>query len=721
MKRLLNHLVIRAATFAIVTVGAGGMAFGFVLQTEREFFGAGDFDGNGRVDVVILDKASGKYRLGYQAEDGTYNWVNYRVSGVKDATGLAVGRLFDGGRDGLVFTAADANLITVADAPNPGTPAKAVSVPFESLGPNGVAAVDVGGAGNTPLDDLVIGSIYNDPTPNKLALLRNEGGAFKPIGETEAPAQFSQANVVALKPGGPLRVASIVAGEDSDAFRVEAYSSGKAELLVEAGGLPKGTRYLLGAFRGGPLPDVVFYVPDEAKITVRPFEEAGGKLALGEARSFELGQPIRLLVVGPKDQGAQLVAIFGKGETAAVFAFDGRNAPTPVQDVPARSGDLWFGALGLDTRFLLFSGADYSKFSTHAAAFHFTGVTNAAGAVGKLASMADSDDSTVPDVQKHIVATLEREGIKAASDMKAYTNTIPGSTVTYVMLPIPGGEFVMGSPPAEADRQADEGPLHKVRVAPFWMGQYEVTWNEYEIFMYPDDEKKLRENHPTEDTVNVVSDGVTRPSKPYTEMSFGMGRDGYPAICMTQHAANKFCHWLSAKTGHYYRLPTEAEWEYACRAGTTTAFSFGGDPKALATYGWFEENSDFKYQKVGKKKPNPWGLYDMHGNVWEWCLDQYEDSYQRFTGALAVDPWTRATKPYPHVVRGGSYDDPIARLRSAARRGSDRNWKMRDPQLPKSIWWHSDAPWVGFRIVRPLQIPPPEEIIKYWTSGVEKD
>jgi len=204
-------------------------------------------------------------------------------------------------------------------------------------------------------------------------------------------------------------------------------------------------------------------------------------------------------------------------------------------------------------------------------------------------------------------------------------------------------------------------------------------------------------------------------------MSFGMGKDGFPAISMTQHAANKYCHWLSAKTGHFYRLPTEAGWEYACRAGTTTAYSFGDDPAQLEQYAWSEQNSDFKYQKVGKKKPNPWGLYDMHGNVAEWCLDQYEPSYEEFKDAVTTDPWTRATKPYPHSVRGGSFDDEAAKLRSAARRFSDKSWKMRDPQLPKSIWWLTDAQFLGFRIVRPLAVPSAEELQKYWTSGVEKE
>jgi len=261
------------------------------------------------------------------------------------------------------------------------------------------------------------------------------------------------------------------------------------------------------------------------------------------------------------------------------------------------------------------------------------------------------------------------------------------------------------------------------------MGKYEVTWDQYLLYMYPDDEKKLRDSHATPEEVNQLSDAVTRPSKPYVDMSFGMGKSaksggiGFPAIAMTQHGANKFCHWLSAKTGHFYRLPTEAEWEYACRAGTTTAYSFGDDVDKLPEYAWFFDNSNSKYQEVGKKKPNPWGLYDMHGNVTEWVLDQFDlDYYKVLAGkGVAVDPWNKSTKPYPHGVRGGSWDDDPHALRSAARRGSDRNWKMQDPQLPKSIWYLTDAQIVGFRVVRPLKVPPAEELLKYWTSGVEKD
>jgi formylglycine-generating enzyme required for sulfatase activity len=205
-------------------------------------------------------------------------------------------------------------------------------------------------------------------------------------------------------------------------------------------------------------------------------------------------------------------------------------------------------------------------------------------------------------------------------------------------------------------------------------------------------------------------------------MSFGMGKDGFPAISMTQHAANKYCQWLSAKTGQFYRLPTEAEWEYACRAGTTTTYFFGNDAAQLKEYAWFEANSDFKYQKVGKKKPNPWGLFDMHGNVAEWCLDQYApDYYQQFKDKVAENPWNKSTKPYPQVVRGGSWDDTPEALRSAGRRFSGKEWKAQDPQLPKSIWYVTDAQFLGLRVIRPLKVPSAEEMFKYWNNGVERE
>jgi formylglycine-generating enzyme required for sulfatase activity len=311
---------------------------------------------------------------------------------------------------------------------------------------------------------------------------------------------------------------------------------------------------------------------------------------------------------------------------------------------------------------------------------------------------------------------------KTVAEMKPYSTTIAGSEISYDMVPIPGGKFKIGSPDAEPGHKPDESPQKEVEIAPFWMGKTEVTWPEFHLFMYPDEEKKIREAKQLPAQLNSLTDAVSHPTQPYVEMSFGMGTDGFPAISMTQHAANKFCQWLSAKTGHFYRLPTEAEWEYAARAGTTSPYFWGDstDPKVIGEYAWWGKNADFKYQKVGKKKPNPWGLYDILGNVCEWCLDGYDA--KAYANLAPANPWLVGTKPYPHVARGGSWDDedPTA-LRAAARRASSAEWKRQDPQLPKSIWYHTDAQFLGFRIVRPLQAPSPAEMEKYWNNGVEKD
>jgi formylglycine-generating enzyme required for sulfatase activity len=167
-------------------------------------------------------------------------------------------------------------------------------------------------------------------------------------------------------------------------------------------------------------------------------------------------------------------------------------------------------------------------------------------------------------------------------------------------------------------------------------------------------------------------------------------------------------------TGNFYRLPTEAEWEYACRAGSSDAFSFGEDLEVLDDYAWYSSNSNDKYQLVGTKKPNAWGLYDMHGNVAEWTLDQYLPIAYRQRKGEVLNPFQQPSKIYPKVVRGGSWMDSPKRLRSASRRPSSKKWKMRDPQIPKSEWWHTDAPFVGFRIVRPYKTPLEAEQKKYW-------
>lgn len=294
-----------------------------------------------------------------------------------------------------------------------------------------------------------------------------------------------------------------------------------------------------------------------------------------------------------------------------------------------------------------------------------------------------------------------------------YTQKITGSDLQIEMAAIPGGSFLMGSPEAEIGRKQDEGPQINVYIDAFWMSKYEITWDLFYLYLNRKIDSVEQEGKGKE--INTVVDAIAGATMPYVDMSLGMGTKGLPVVNITQLSASKFCEWLSAKTGHFYRLPTEAEWEYACRAGTTTAYHFGDDAASLDEYAWYYDNSDVTYHKGGLKKPNPWGLYDMHGNVAEWTLDQYNlEGYNWNKTAILKNPVEPAVNRYPVAVRGGSWDDEAAILRSASRVPSTPDWILRDPQLPKSQWWNTDASFVGFRIVR---VGPPNEPSKtqnYW-------
>ena len=300
-----------------------------------------------------------------------------------------------------------------------------------------------------------------------------------------------------------------------------------------------------------------------------------------------------------------------------------------------------------------------------------------------------------------------------------YKQDIETSELSFEMVPVAGGSFNMGSSKDDENRGEEELLERKVTVSDFWMGMHEVTWDEYELWMINLDKDNRVYNKLEETESDVLADAITKPTAPYTDMTFGMGKDGYPAICMTQLSAKMYCMWLSARTGKFYRLPTEAEWEYACKAGTSTAYSFGDDSTALSDHSWHMDNSKFQYQKVGQKKPNPLGLYDMHGNVWEWVLDQFVPPSDEVPTENQVDPLVLPNTLYPRIVKGGSWDDDEVMHRSAARMGSEGWWKEQDPQLPQSVWYHTDALFVGFRVVRPREIPSIDEIEKFWPSEAE--
>ncbi len=340
------------------------------------------------------------------------------------------------------------------------------------------------------------------------------------------------------------------------------------------------------------------------------------------------------------------------------------------------------------------------------------------GVLFNLACLCVVTSGALAEELKRVVPLpLKDADAATAADMKTYSETLEHAGVNFDMVPIPGGKFLLGSPVSEEGRNDDEGPQVTVEISPFWMGKTEITWEAYDVWGQEIDRLRRKYTGLTPTDRDAAADAVTRPTPPYTDMSFNMGKGKFPAICMTQHAARTYCKWLSKKTGRYYRLPTEAEWEYACRAGTTTAYSFGDDPAMIGDYAWYGENSSAKYQRVGKKKPNPWGLYDMHGNVAEWVLDQYiPTAYGDRQGAVK-NPLDIPKTVYPRVVRGGGWDHEPGQLRSAARMASAEEWSDQDPQVPRSIWYHTDALSVGFRVVRPLVEPSEEEKTAFWEKN----
>jgi formylglycine-generating enzyme required for sulfatase activity len=249
--------------------------------------------------------------------------------------------------------------------------------------------------------------------------------------------------------------------------------------------------------------------------------------------------------------------------------------------------------------------------------------------------------------------------------------TIISTTVGMKLVLVPAGEFLMGSPDSDKAASADEKPPHRVRITrPFYLGMYEVTQGQYRA--------------------------VTGENP-----SGFKGSDDLPVESISWNDAIAFCNTLSLREGltpYYhagagtvsggegYRLPTEAEWEYACRAGSTTRYSFGDNAARLGEYGWFDRNSGSQTQPVGQKGPNAFGLHDMHGNVWEWCWDPYDENYNgQSPGADPPGPSQAAFR----VIRGGSWINNAPHVRSAFRHSGAPGYRDID---------------VGFRLARTQRV-----------------
>ena len=297
-----------------------------------------------------------------------------------------------------------------------------------------------------------------------------------------------------------------------------------------------------------------------------------------------------------------------------------------------------------------------------------------------------------------------------AAKPAAYTETVKtvnDAEISFKMVPIPSGTFMMGSPNGESGRKDDEGPQHKVRVDPFYMCSTEMT---VDLFMayYQETVTAKKDFIETQEAKKDAEkaegvDAISGPTPVYGDLSMGYGPK-HPAIGMTWHNANNFCLWLSKKTGRKYRLPTESEWEYAARAGKTGIFGTTNDPEKMKEYAWYDATADSETSEIGKKKPNAFGLYDMAGNVREWVSDFYSPT--AYAEAARKNPAVNPKGPKTgelHVARGGDYSSPADELRCASRHFEQKWWRMGDPQIPKSIWWLPEMDIIGFRVVRSIE------------------
>lgn len=316
-----------------------------------------------------------------------------------------------------------------------------------------------------------------------------------------------------------------------------------------------------------------------------------------------------------------------------------------------------------------------------------------------------------------------------------HVREIPDSDQQLDLIAIPGGTFLMGTP--------DNGGK-EVQLDPFWMSKHEISWDQYNLFLEDSIEDLRRELYQvfygvdiesadavsaptwTEELLAVLRDAdippdvISIPSPSWGDLTGGMGTSGFPTVNITQYAALMYTKWLTIKTGDFYRLPTEAEWEYACRAGNVDEYNpyYRSD---LDQFVWHRGNSDRSYHKVESKSPNPFGIYNMLGNVAEWTMDQYhEDYFDRLQGSPAVNPWFKPKELYPRTIRGGSWMDQPEAASCIQRRGSDPSLKRNDPQLPKSLWWHTNAFHIGFRVIMPKNQPEGvSDMEEYWIEAMQ--
>ncbi len=365
-------------------------ASGFVYETPAEFTATGDFDGDGREDVVIVDRATGNYRVALQPAEGQQVWAAARASGIENVSGFTVGRVLATGRDALVFTSPDANRLNVVEANSPATPGVPLPIFVPTLGPELVVALDIGGGGNTPLEDLLVGSIANNSgAPNQVSLMRNNAAVFTQMGASLVqPTPFAAGNAVSIKTGAAKMAAVLLRNNGSDTFRVYNLAGGSLLLTLQAAGLPANSAFVPGNFTGAALAQFLFFQAGDATGALRSrsvIEPTPGVFALGAETVFNLGSAIQQVFVLAQPSGARLLVIFAGGQLARVYNFDGVNAPTPLQDLAADAGGHFTGAAPLASGdFTMLTADAGASTSSRFKNYHANGGQYSAGTAGAL-------------------------------------------------------------------------------------------------------------------------------------------------------------------------------------------------------------------------------------------------------------------------------------------------------------------------------------------------
>jgi hypothetical protein len=316
---------------------------------DAEWAASADFNGDGLLDAVIVDRVTGAYRIGYQAAGGEHTWTTPRASGIADVSGFTIGHVVNAAAHGLAFAAEAANRVNVVSAANPAQAGVPVSVHLAAVGPNQVVALDIGGAGNTPLHDLIVPTAWNGVAPFRTTTIRNtDGASFTTLQDLAATQRQERGNRVVIK-DGTAPVLSLLTRGATDTLRLISYAGGPPNTFLQVTNIPGGSEYAVGRFANSGLRHFLTFRPGQSNLwTHAVLEPVPGSFEMGPAAGFAFDDGIQSVVTLPGATATKLLVIFAQGTHAAAYHFDGTNAPTLAGEFLAPEGEVLLGATPLE-------------------------------------------------------------------------------------------------------------------------------------------------------------------------------------------------------------------------------------------------------------------------------------------------------------------------------------------------------------------------------------